>query len=576
MGRIFPSIDQILELHGPLKEGENTLLNFLDNQLDDDWKIYFKANINGNHPDLVIFNPNNGLMFYNILEEDKDTLYNHYNPQIYLDQVHYYKKKILSYILPDMGETIDESSETKPYGMVKTGIFTPHIKGRIARSLFKFPEFPKIIGKEELYAENLYKIIPGFHKKNQYMKKEWAEEIEFWLNPTIHQREPIRYLELDKNQKKHSEPKEGPHRIQGPAGSGKTIILAHRAAKLARKNYKVLIITFTVSLPLFIKDMVDNSPYRFNWKNIVFNHFHGFCLDVLNELLQPKPGYDQDSEKYTDNLVESVHQAIDSLLPDDLERLKYDAILIDEGQDFKREWYELLLKFLNKRNEIVVFSDELQNIFNRKIDWMKGRWIKLDTVFRVPKEIGLIVNSFSEEFNLNSSVPIENYAQSNLYNFERIPKPHFIWENISMKDWLTRIFSAYQKIKVEQSHTWFGDDSNIVILLPSAKHGLEAVKYFKNMNISANHVFDEENNNGHPRLKKAFWTNDPRLTISTIHKFKGCEASNVIILIPSSWHKDESLDHIVYTAMTRTQENLFVFNLNKRYDNFGDRIGNKW
>ncbi|GAB6056505.1 hypothetical protein JCM15415_18210 [Methanobacterium movens] len=577
MGRIFPSIDRILELHDSLTKEENFFLNFLEDSLDDNWTIYYKPDINGIHPDIVLFNPNKGFMFYNILQEDKEAILNHPYPKIYLDQVEHYKRKIINFILPDIGEIIDESADNKPYGIIKTGLFIPYIERRIAIKLFKFSNYPRVIFKDDLYAENLSYLIPGFCKKNEYMKKEWVEEIEFWLKPSLHQREQIIYMELDENQKKHSQPKSGPHRIHGPAGSGKTIVLAHRAAKLAKKNYKVLIVTFTVSLWPFIKDMVNKTPYRFDWNNIVFNHFHGFCLDILNELLKPKPEYDdQNKEKYTDDLVQAVNKAIDELSPVDLEDLKYDAILIDEGQDFKREWYELLLKFLKKRNEIVVFSDERQNIYNRKMDWIKGRWAELKTVFRLPKEIGVVVNQFSDEFNLNSSVSIDNYAQSNLYNFERIPQPHFIWENISLNIWLTRIKSAYEKITIEESLSWFGDDSNIVILLPTGKFGQEAVKFFNNLGIPVNHVFDLENNNGHPRNKKAFWIKDTRLTISTIHKFKGCEASNVIILIPPTWKKDENLDNVVYTAMTRTQENLIVFNTNQRYFDFGNNIENKW
>lgn len=576
MGRIIPSINRIPELHDSLTKEENYFLNFLEDSLDDNWTIYFKPDINGIHPDIALFNPDKGLMLYNILQEDKDTILNHPYPKIYLDQVEHYKRKIISFILPDIGETIDESSENKPYGIVKTGLFTPHIKGRIARSLFNFPDFPKVTGNDELYIENLSNLIPGFLKNNEYMKEEWVEELEFWLNPRIHQREQIIYMELDENQKIHSRPKSGPHRIHGPAGSGKTIVLAHRAAKLA-KNYKVLIVTFTVPLWPFIKDMVDKTHYRFDWKNIVFNHFHGFCLDVLNELLKSKPEYDnQNKEKYTDDLVQAVFKAINEISNDELEVLQYDAILIDEGQDFKREWYELLLKFLKKRNEIVVFSDERQNIYNRKMDWIKGRWTELNTIFRLPKEIGIVVNKFSEEFNLNSQVSIENYAQSNLYNFERIPQPHLVWQNIILDDWLTTIKAAYDKIAVEESLSWFGNDSNIVILLPTGKFGQKAVKFFNNWGVPVNHVFDLENNNGHPRKKRGFWIKDTRLTISTIHKFKGCEASNVIILIPPSWKKDENLDNVVYTAMTRTQENLFVFNTNQRYIDFGNHIENNW
>ncbi len=576
MGRIIPSLNEINEFYGPLKEGEKKILTFLDNNLSYDWKIYFKPNINGNNPDLALFNPNKGLMLYNIREEDKDTIFEKVTPKVQLDQVKHYKKEIIKHLVPCIGETIDKSNDRTPYGTVKNGIYTHKISSKLAKHLFNYPDFPKIIGSDDLFEENLSNIIPGFLGKNKYMTEEWAEELEFWLNPPFHKRKQIKYIELEKKQKEHSEPKSGRHRLHGPAGCGKTLVIAHRAAQLAQEGKKVLIVTYNVTLWHYIKDMIDKTPYRFDWRNIIFDNFHGFCLDVLNELAVPKPSNDGNVEVYLDALVDSVNKAIEDPSIENINNLKFDAIMMDEGQDFKREWYELLCKFLTKRNEILVVCDEKQNIYNRKIDWMPGRWLELNTVFRLPKKIGDIVNKFSKEFELDSSVPIEGYAQSTLFEFAKMPQSHFIWENTQMNNWLLRIKAGYDKIKLEQSRIGDGDDSNIVILLPSASKGLEAVEFFKNIQIDVNHVFNNNGNEEYSRLKRAFWIKDKRLKMSTIHSFKGWEASNVIILIPDSWRDPKELDNIVYTAMTRTQENLMVFNTNKRYFDFGDRVKSKW
>ena len=53
---------------------------------------------------------------------------------------------------------------------------------------------------------------------------------------------------------------------------------------------------------------------------------------------------------------------------------KYDAIIIDEGQDFKPEWYEYLQTLLQSRTEshFSVFLDEHQDIF--------GHWKRFDAL----------------------------------------------------------------------------------------------------------------------------------------------------------------------------------------------------
>ena len=70
---------------------------------------------------------------------------------------------------------------------------------------------------------------------------------------------------------------------------------------------------------------------------------------------------------------------------------------------------------------------------------------------------------------------------------------------------------------------------------------------------------------------------DGRLKMSTIHSFKGWEVPNVIVVIPSSFSGSEELyDSIVYTAITRSRENLIIINAHARYREFGECIFDEW
>jgi len=113
--------------------------------------------------------------------------------------------------------------------------------------------------------------------------------------------------------------------------------------------------------------------------------------------------------------------------------------------------------------------------------------------------------------------------------------------------------------------------------LPYIKWGFECVRHFESKkNVSVNHVFEENDEKWH-RHKKAFWVGDSRLKMSTIHSFKGWEVPNVIVVIPLFIPGDEELyDRIVYTAITRSKENLIIINANKRYWEFGESISNEW
>ena len=177
-------------------------------------------------------------------------------------------------------------------------------------------------------------------------------------------------------------------------------------------------------------------------------------------------------------------------------------------------------------------------------------------------------------FGLDQSVEVERYVQLKLV--ERLLKPHLVWKNIRSGEWLDYIKNAYEQIKSEQSKYGEGHPSDIVILLPSKDRGTEAVKHFEKQGIEVNNVFEDDRESKYHSHKKAFWLGDSRLKMSTIHSFKGWEALHVVLLIPEQWRDEENLDALVYTAMTRTRENLIVLNCNKRYVEYGKNLPSEW
>ena len=42
---------------------------------------------------------------------------------------------------------------------------------------------------------------------------------------------------------------------------------------------------------------------------------------------------------------------------------RYDALIVDEGQDFKEFWYELIFGLIPSEGRRLIFLDEMQNIF---------------------------------------------------------------------------------------------------------------------------------------------------------------------------------------------------------------------
>ena len=98
---------------------------------------------------------------------------------------------------------------------------------------------------------------------------------------------------------------------------------------------------------------------------------------------------------------------------------RYDAILVDEGQDFTRDWWGTLEKALVSGGEMLFVADTTQNIYGRDFDWLKeemrtggfrGRWFELGPSYRLPSRLITILQRFADEF-LDEDVDIPRPAQ---------------------------------------------------------------------------------------------------------------------------------------------------------------------
>lgn len=609
--RIIPSWETIKKFKQPLTEGEVALIKYLDENLKRDnnfnettelhnyngWLIFVQPFLNGSRPDIIIFHPKVGIQIFEVKDWhlnnysfrlDDNNRWNFYVSDSKGDypikspvkQVEYYKEKLTGQLVPQIGEDIDK--DVKRYGLIKTAIYfhnssTDQVQNLFSNQNLNYLKFP-LFGRDKLTNENLRRIVPdSYLNQGYYWTIEWNKEILFWLNPPYHSLEKTMSLTLNKNQMNFSEPKPGHFRVRGVAGSGKTQVLAYRAGKLASQGQRVLILSFNITLWHYIRDMIQRSPFVFKWDKFTFNHFHGFCKDILNEFGEKWPTESGDDEAVFKTIVPNkVLEIIEHGNYD-----KYDAILIDEGQDYYLEWYQMLCQFLTNRDEVVVVCDKKQNIYGREMEWLDKRksgvekfsdWIELKTIVRLPERIAHIAREFSELFNLNQDVKVDKIERPDLFNqFQE----HSVWWNIDINDWLIKIDEAFEIIKKNgtSKHT-----SDTVILLPDKNFGLKCVSHFETKkNIEVNHVFENEDEIKFHRHKKSFWMGDSRLKISTIHSFKGWEVLNVILFIPQNIYGSQELyNRIVYTAMTRTRQNLIVINANQTYKEFGNKISAIW
>ncbi|MER1933096.1 DEAD/DEAH box helicase, partial [Proteus mirabilis] len=169
----------------------------------------------------------------------------------------------------------------------------------------------------------------------------------------------------------------GPQRIRGLAGSGKTVVLAMKVAHihLQHPTKKILFTFYTKSLYGLIVEMIGKF-YRYfagsepNWEMIDVHHawggksIDGVCYNAcIDNSINPLPFQEAKSLNHKDPFDEVCKHLLSRPILS-----KYDYILIDEAQDLPNNFFKIcyeLSKGDQAHNKNIIWGyDELQSIFN--------------------------------------------------------------------------------------------------------------------------------------------------------------------------------------------------------------------
>lgn len=151
--------------------------------------------------------------------------------------------------------------------------------------------------------------------------------------------------------------------IAGGAGTGKTLIAVEKAKRLAAQGFKTLLTCYNRPLADHLH-RACGIPERLDVMT-----FHQLCNSWV-EQAKSSSGRNLLAEAaaaYPNRNVFDVHMPFALANAIDLLPHRYDAIVVDEGQDFREEYWMPLEMILRNPDQdpLYIFYDQNQNIYNR-------------------------------------------------------------------------------------------------------------------------------------------------------------------------------------------------------------------
>ena len=362
---------------------------------------------------------------------------------------------------------------------------------------------------------------------------------------------------LDHHQEVLSRKYDGGHRIIiGPSGSGKTLVLVHKAAFLLKYNpdiKRILFVCYNITLVNYIKRMLANKLVPLGEGGVQVFHFFQLCSEIIGEEVH----YENEDADYYDLIVQETLEKVVTC------GQQFDAILVDEGQDFSDDMFRVVTSLLSKQtNNLTIVLDDSQNIYNRKFSWKdlgvqaRGRVHKISYVYRNTCEIAGFADRFQGAGG--KEAPAQKELFPDFFDFSG-PTPE-IKQYASFEDIIVQLpDKIFKAVEVDQCPL-----SEIAIIYTTSRptEDLESPlpvlieKVLESRGILSNWVSENY------QAKRVYDITTDRVTISTIHSVKGLDYSCVFLIgldcFDTERWTNEQIEKLTYVAITRARYQLFI------------------
>lgn len=463
-------LDQMSRATVRPEEGELRLLNFLCTHLGKEYEIFFQPFLNGDRPDVVIMLKNYGVLIIEVKDWDLSNYRlddrkrwivkaNGARTKSPIDQVLQYKENLYNLHIPGLLE--HKIRNFKNWAIVSCAVYFHRACAADVRKLIvdpfakdeKYQNFLShydLIGSDNLTSRYLNSLLARRYMSTQMRASRWFNDSLYTsfhrlLKPPFHTEDEGVNIEYTREQKAliPSVPRE--QRIKGVVGSGKTCVLAARAVSAHKRTMaRVLVLTYNITLKNYIHDAISKVRDEFPWDAFYITNYHQFAKQELNNAgvqLEVPPNYENMSEKARSDYWEKQYFSnLDLFAEHSADNQKYDAILIDEVQDYRYEWLEIIKKcYLKPGGEYVLFGDEKQNIYDLELEErdirtnIPQRPTRMRETFRLNQALANKVLDYQklcmgEKYNIDGDIVVQRSLSFGLIEYREpdFPDPRSI------------------------------------------------------------------------------------------------------------------------------------------------------
>lgn len=383
--------------------------------------------------------------------------------------------------------------------IVLTGDSLPYIEAFATQLLADTP-LPENIRGSVSEAEVLKVLSPVFEYGSKLSERIKAEEKQFFLF-TEQQCMILNALENFRRLQ-----------ICGCAGSGKTLMAIKKAKCLAAQGKSVLLLCFNQLLAKYLKRSVQDDLL------IQAAAFFEFAIELLKIPEDQVAQYRDNPRLYSEVLPKMLRSYIERKC------LCYDAVIVDEGQDFTREAWDVISLLPEEDGHFYIFYDPDQNIYTEELNLPE---------FAIPPVV----------LNCNCR---------NTKNIFEVLRPYQSTPGVIMPNAPTgaevRILSGSCRANLETELERLTTEENIQLqqIVILGAHSLSNTSIGDNPQVGRFTIVSTEE-----QLKKS------EVHYFTFMKYKGCE-SKVVILFDVNTTDPRWNGCGLYTAMSRAVHKLII------------------